>query len=166
MKVAEFSDKTGIKEGVIVRKALDGELYRVVEIERSTTGGIAVSGRRAENPQASLTYLGNQHTEWTIVDGNCEVHDDQASIVADAATISDIATKDLADLQRENAALKKALAPFVEVAAWKLDFDLPRGITEDDTSPVWGGDEYEGKPCIYVGDLKAARSTYEQCSKE
>lgn len=60
--------------------------------------------------------------------------------------------------QLETTWLRAAIAPFAEVAAHMLSNVIPPGIQEDDSTPVWGGDEHAGEPVVTVGDLKRAAS--------
>lgn len=55
---------------------------------------------------------------------------------------------------------ERALWPFAIYAAWMLDNRLSTKIAENDTTPVLGGDGYEGQPEVWVADLKRARDVF------
>ena len=57
-------------------------------------------------------------------------------------------------LDEEIERLRAALAPFAAYAKDQIDYRLPKMVADDGT-PVLGK-EYEGRPTIYVGDLKRA----------
>lgn len=56
--------------------------------------------------------------------------------------------------------LREALEPFAKWAAWELDYNMPRAVAEDDSTPVAGGAEWNDErfPVVFVGDLKRARA--------
>lgn len=61
--------------------------------------------------------------------------------------------------EAERDRLQEALEPFAVYAKWQLERGLPRGIAEDDSTPVLGDEDWEGRDCcpaIYVADLKRA----------
>jgi hypothetical protein len=61
----------------------------------------------------------------------------------------------LAELERENAALREALKPFAEYAAEQLANWIPPHVASDDATPVWGG-SYNQECSVYIGDLRRA----------
>ena len=74
----------------------------------------------------------------------------RAELDAARATADEVYNRLMPEVER----LRAAAAPFARWAKRQLDFEMPRGIAEDDGTPVLGCDFEHSETTVYVGDLK------------